>query len=193
MWWIISIPVRAARLAGHGSGNSGAHIQHPSAGISSPPASHGPSGILIILLVLVALVVLPVLAGMLMALVRRPGRSEARAEADPDGLLRARCMSPMTPVRGSTRELRIAVSVFQSPCDDCGAVRSQPCKLIPGVRTAVVNEDWNWVAHMSRIVRGCRENPRLYLALVGMWHGEVPGELKGMFKDDRRSDDHRAA
>jgi hypothetical protein len=193
MWWL---PKAAIRQAAHGHGG-GAYIPHPSTVVTDPAQHNSVTGGVILLLVLIVPAALLFLGGVAAGL-RNAGRDRDNSTDSEVSRVMTRHSVTSTgapvhprsgpgvsksPLQGSSRELQLAVTLFQSCCDDCGAVRNQPCKLVVGRKSAVVSAEWNWTCHVSRIYKGCKENPRLYLELVGAWQGPFPEELRGLHQN----------
>jgi hypothetical protein len=136
-----------------------------------------------ILLALVLLIAVPLAAGLVAGALRERHRDRGlEIEAMMASLDPGRFTG--TAIQPASRKMRIAVTLFASPCDDCDSVVSQPCRLVPGRQTAVVDEDHGWACHVSRIVKGVAENKALYLALIAEWTGPLPPELEGLHANE---------
>jgi hypothetical protein len=162
-------------------------MPHPSQGVQAP-GWRDPVTLLDLVLILVLPALMLIVAGVAWQAMSGAGyrRSRRVVSADPGTRVTGYAVRDTPPPpRGSTRKLRIAATLFESGCDDCGAVRGQPCRLIPGAQTAVVDSDRNWACHFSRIEKGCKNNRRLYADLIRNWEGPVPAELRGMHESSR--------
>lgn len=191
---VIRVGGRVAGKAGKGGGAN--WVPGSGSGVTAPPY-HDPITLTLILLVLAGFVLVFAAVGAVLAfrqpavvpepvpdseLVVTSGAAYPVLKPELPPVVRAGSSSSSSS-RQVTRTMRIAATIYACPCDECGAVRSQPCKLLllPGEKVAVLDRDRNWLCHMGRIVSGTKSNKKLYLELLRNWDGDIPEELKGMY------------